>query len=86
MPWIDIINLTCSISRHFYDTFAVPGDLPRVEGPHPDGYLNRRHGGCVFFKRTQPLVHRYGAGFTTVTKTILLEYLLYLLRYLYFTT
>ena len=38
------LRLTGCVAVHLYDTLALPADLPGVEGPHPHGDLNRRHG------------------------------------------
>jgi len=35
--------LTGGVSTHLDDAGAVSGELPVVEGTHPDGHLHRRH-------------------------------------------
>ena len=34
---------TCGGAIHGDDTLGVPGNLPRVEGPNPHGYLDSGH-------------------------------------------
>lgn len=50
--WNLIINLTCSIPGHLNDAFAVPGDLPGVEGANPHCHFYRRHGGWWLLARS----------------------------------